>query len=327
MVQIINTADLRLVQKLDGTSRLFLGSEEVPQREQRDIYCGLDSCLTREIKDRTKPLLDPETKLIYSFARALQAPVLEMNLHGILTDPFAISELLHHYGTQQEKLYKIVQLYAMVIWGESLNPKSYPQVKDILYTTLELPKQYKFEKGEQKLSVNRESLEALLSYRYSRPLILTILKHRDVSKKIGVLKTGVDSDKRMRFSYNVGGTNTGRFSCNKNVFGGGTNSQNITDELRKIFIATEGRKLAYLDLEQAESRTVAYYSGDEGYIAACEGSDLHTAVAQDVWPDLDWAVYPDPTWANPESGMSQEEVNSFNKALAEHAAVQKHLPH
>jgi len=42
-------------------------------------------------------------------------------------------------------------------------------------------------------------------------------------------------------------------------------------------------------LEQAESRAVAYISGDENYINACESGDLHTLVCQMVWPELAWA--------------------------------------
>ena len=61
--------------------------------------------------------------------------------------------------------------------------------------------------------------------------------------------------------------------------GGGTNEQNITDYLRRIFISDPGYKFAYSDLERAESLCVAYLARDEGYIAAHKSHDLHAMVA------------------------------------------------
>jgi DNA polymerase I-like protein with 3'-5' exonuclease and polymerase domains len=48
--------------------------------------------------------------------------------------------------------------------------------------------------------------------------------------------------------------------------------------------------MGYIDGEQAESRVVAYLSGDENYIRACEEGDLHTTVATMVWPEKSWSA-------------------------------------
>lgn len=278
MPTIINTATLR---PHDGT-----------RLDRHQIYCGLDSCVTLEVHPAIKKQLDPETQLIYDFERALQAPVLEMSLRGILTDVYEVSKLLHVYDKRKGRIYDIIQRYALAVWGASLNPGSHQQLKKFFYEEMNIPKIYKFEKGERKLTVNRDALTKIQQYRYARPTAIAVLAYRDVAKKIGVLKSGIDDDKKMRFSWNIGGTNTGRFSSNENVFGGGTNGQNITDELRRIFVAEEGKKFAYLDLAQAESRLTAYVSGDEAYISACESEDLHTAVSQLIWPELDWSSGP-----------------------------------
>ncbi len=278
MPTIINTATL---QPGDGTPL-----------DRHQVYCGLDSCVTIEVHPAIYKLLDPETKLIYDFERALQAPVLEMSLRGILTDGYEVSKLFHIYEKRKLRIYDIVQKYAMVVWGDSLNPGSHVQLKEFFYERMRIPKIYKYEKGQRKLTVNRDALEKIQQYRYARPIAIAVLAYRDMQKKMGVLNSGIDDDDKMRFSWNIGGTNTGRFSANENVYGGGTNSQNITDELRKIFIAEEGKKLAYLDLAQAESRVTAYISGDEAYISACESEDLHTAIAMLIWPELDWSSGP-----------------------------------
>lgn len=49
-----------------------------------------------------------------------------------------------------------------------------------------------------------------------------------VDNSLGVVKTKLDPDDRMRCSYNPGGTETHRLSSSANVFGRGTNLQNLT---------------------------------------------------------------------------------------------------
>jgi len=277
--------------------------------DQYQIYCGLDSCITHEIHPKIASKLEPLTQLIYNFERALQAPVLEMMLTGILTDTVEVGRLISTYSKRKEKVNHILNTLANVVWEKDLNPNSPTQLMKFFYEIMGLPKNYKFVKGEKKLTVDRESLEKLQDYRYARPIVIAILASRDLTKKIGVLRSGIDDDKRMRFSYNIAGTNTGRFSSNKNVFGGGTNAQNITDELRRVFIAEPDWKFAYLDLEQAESRFIAYVSGDEEYIKACESSDLHVYVARLIWLDLNWT--------NPGGNVDQATADRLNREVAE----------
>ena len=63
---------------------------------------------------------------------------------------------------------------------------------------------------------------------------------------------------------------------------------NITPHLRRIFVADPGKKIAYIDLQAAESKAVGYISGDQAYIDLCDHGDAHTAVARLVWQDLPW---------------------------------------
>jgi len=70
---------------------------------------------------------------------------------------------------------------------------------------------------------------------------------REIQKKIDFLKTGVDPDGRIRTSYNIPGTNTGRFSSSYSEFGTGGNLQNVEESLRSVFIADWGWKFAKFD--------------------------------------------------------------------------------
>jgi len=61
--------------------------EDLENQWERDqVYNGLDCCVTAEILDVLLPQLDDHTKATYAFSRALQGPVLEMQLRGILVD-------------------------------------------------------------------------------------------------------------------------------------------------------------------------------------------------------------------------------------------------
>ncbi len=255
------------------------------------IYNGLDCVLTHEIWEKLSAQIEssPEAKLIYSFERAMQAPAFAMYKNGLFVDQACLNNLQTNLLADSTKLIEVINRMACAIWDSPLNPGSPAQLKDMLYNILKLPEQFKFEKGFKKLTTNREALEKLLGVNpLLTPFIQAIMDYKDISKQQGMLAAGIDRDGFMRASFNVTGTETGRWSSNKNPFRTGTNFQNIPDKLRKIFVPIPGFKLAYIDLEQAESRVVAYLSGDENYINACESSDLHTTVCRMVWADLAW---------------------------------------
>lgn len=130
----------------------------------------------------------------------------------------------------------------------------------------------------------------------AQPFISLILTIRDADKMLGVLKSALDSDGRMRCSYNVVGTENGRWSSSENAFGRGTNLQNITPTMRRMFCSDDGFRFISTDLEQAESRLVAglvwQCTGDRTYWNACLSGDLHTTVARMTWPELDWTDDP-----------------------------------
>ena len=56
----------------------------LPENEQ--IYNGLDCCITHEVLDSIRALGDAPKS--YDFARALQAPVLDMMTRGFLIDGY-----------------------------------------------------------------------------------------------------------------------------------------------------------------------------------------------------------------------------------------------
>ena len=263
------------------------------QSELLFIYNGLDCCVTAEVLHEIKPQLDNQTGHVYEFSKALQAPVLEMRLRGVLVDEGWRRQAIADYERDLVRIRDQLDRVLRDGIGHPINWNSPAQLKTLLYKVMGLPVQKKRNaKGLYVETADRDALEKLEQYFLAQPVISHILALRDISKKIGVLRTSIDPDGRMRTSYNIAGTTTGRFSSSLSDFGTGTNLQNIEERLRRPFVADPGMKFAYIDLEQAESRLVGAIEwnlfGDPRYLDACESGDLHTSVCRLAWSELPW---------------------------------------
>lgn len=271
------------------TSKLVPGSQDSEANLQ--TYCGLDCCVTLEVLEELLQQF-PGKNAIYSFERALQAPYLEIMQRGFLVDDLARRHAAGILHERIENLQGMLHEFATAVWDKGLNPRSPIQLRDFFYGRMKLPEVWISQKGERKLSTNREALEKLEVYLYARPFIALILSIRDLSKQLEVFETDIDGDGRYRTSYNIAGTETGRPSSSQNAFGTGGNAQNIAPTLRYVFVADSGWKLCVIDLEQVEARDVGFFCGclfgDWTYLDACESGDLHTNNAKLVWPEMPW---------------------------------------
>lgn len=260
------------------------------------LYNGLDCMVTMEVRDALLPQLEarPFAKQTYDFELRSQAPALAFQLRGLLVDKSRRLKEIHAQRKLQARCEHIYDRLCDAATGRTWNHRSPKQLKELFYQRLGFPEIKSNMKGEWKVSTNRESLEKLhnklidLEPNLAALIVKALLKMRDLDKLIQVLEVELDADSRLRASYNVAGTETGRWSSSSNVFGRGTNLQNITKGLRHVFIADPGRKYCNADQEQAESRVVAYISGDRNYIEACESGDLHTYCCRLFWPNLPW---------------------------------------
>ncbi|MCK5603865.1 hypothetical protein KAR91_18405, partial [Candidatus Pacearchaeota archaeon] len=255
------------------------------------VYNTLDCCVTQEVWDELDKVIPAYVEKPYRFVSGMQAPALLMGVRGLRVDIQARNLWVSKLENRVAILESHLNSMAIAVWGKPLNPRSPLQLSKFFYDCMGLPVQKKYDrvKKQRVPTTDRNALEKLESYFHARPIIQNILRAKDLGKQAATLRTGVDSDGRMRTSYNVCGTDTARWSSNVNPFGTGTNLQNWQDELREIFIPDPNRKFAYIDLEQAESRGVAYLANDPAYIDACESGDLHTTVAIMVWPDKAWS--------------------------------------
>ncbi|MBQ7778430.1 MAG: DNA polymerase I [Oscillibacter sp.] len=213
----------------------------------------------------------------------------EMELAGCRVDKGALvsfGEMLAKRITELE-----TSIYDMA--GETFNINSPKQLGEILFGKLGLPHGKKTKTG---WSTNVDVLEKL---RYEAPIVSAVLEYRQYAKlkstyADGLLKT-IDADGRIRTSFQMTVTATGRLSSTE------PNLQNIptrTDlgsEIRRMFVPEEGCVLVDADYSQIELRLLAHISGDENMKNAfLSGGDIHTATAaqvfhvapEDVTPDM-----------------------------------------
>jgi DNA polymerase-1 len=253
------------------------------------VYNGLDCMVTAEVLDTLLPQLDNLTGVTYAFSRELQAPCLEMRLRGVKIDTYRKDHVIEEYSLRLDQLERqLYRLAAEAVGFHGFNWRSTAHLRELFYDRLCVPVIRK----QGRPTVNRDALEKMEAYTICQPFVKHLVSMSELGKRISMLKTEIDPDGRMRTSYNIGGTSTGRFSSSFSEFGTGTNLQNIEELLREIFIADDGMKMAYLDGEQGESRVVGGIEyvlfNDSRYLDACESGDLHTTVAKLVWPGLLW---------------------------------------
>lgn len=268
----------------------YINSAIMPEdsRTREWWYNSLDCAVTHEIYGRLAEDEGDRNIDTYRFMLNQQGQALDAMLRGFLVDEIWRRKLDRVFQQRLDRLVWVLNQCAFAVVGHILNPNSPPQLKTFFYEELNLPVQYKFEKGVKKVSTDREALEKLQQYSIAKPFCILMLAMRDLIKKLSVLRQGVGADSRMRCTFHVAGTETGRWSSSKSVWGDGTNLQNITEEMRRPFQADPGKVLIYVDGEQAESRGVGFIQGilfgDWTYLDACEAGDLHTTVCQLVWP-------------------------------------------
>ena len=202
----------------------------------------------------------------------------EMELAGCRVDARALAEFGEMLSRRAAELEQ--QIYDMA--GENFNINSPKQLGEILFGKLGLPHGKKTKTG---WSTNADVLEKL---RYEAPIVGAVLEYRQLTKlkstyADGLLKA-LDPDGRVRTSFQMTVTATGRLSSTE------PNLQNIptrTDlgsEIRRMFVPADGCVLVDADYSQIELRILAHMAGDEGMREAfLSGGDFHAETAAKVF--------------------------------------------
>jgi len=189
----------------------------------------------------------------------LVMPILEMEWNGVRIDmEKRKAAQIEHRGIlagAQKNLEESI--------GHPLNLGSPKQMREFLYDELGLSKQTNRKTG--KVTANESAIIKLMKkYPDYVPAFQYMLAIRHEKKLISTyLNVEVSNDGRMRTSYNIGGTKTGRLSSSKSLSGSGTNFQNFPKGIaREMFVPEIGKRFIAADLRQAEARVVAAISGE-----------------------------------------------------------------
>ncbi|MDD3347180.1 DNA polymerase I [Oscillibacter sp.] len=202
----------------------------------------------------------------------------EMEVAGCRVDARALTD----FGEDLAGRSAVLETKVWDLAGERFNLNSPKQLGEILFGKLGLPHGKKTKTG---WSTNVDVLEKL---RYEAPIVDAVLEYRQYAKlkstyADGLLKA-LCPDGRVRTSFQMTVTATGRLSSTE------PNLQNIptrTDlgsEIRRMFVPEEGCVLVDADYSQIELRLLAHISGDDAMRAAfTSGQDIHTATAAQVF--------------------------------------------
>jgi DNA polymerase I-like protein with 3'-5' exonuclease and polymerase domains/uracil-DNA glycosylase len=273
-------------------------------------YYNCEDCVyTYEVAEVEERLADElGLREVFDFQQKMFWPVLQAMTRGVRIDLARRSELIMEVQTEIERR----RGFLSQVLGFDLNPDSPKQMHTLFYEDFNLPVQMKRgKKGEP----SRPTLEDDALQKLSRiepllqPIINAISDIRTLGKFLSnFLCRPLDIDDRMRCSFNIGGSESGksapktyRLSSSENAFGSGTNLQNIPSEkskslgkaaarggipalgdpyqfpnIREIFIPDPGHTWFDLDLERADLFVVCWEAEDEQLKAAMRlGVDIH----------------------------------------------------
>jgi len=254
------------------------------------LYNATDACLTMEIAEKLMREIkeDGLWQFYLDYLHSLVEPLLAMQQRGVKFDYLKRNSVKKRY---QEEI-AVLQRNLDAAASAAINVNSPKQMKEWLYGSKEkgglgLKERTKKRKstGETTVAADDEALQDIYQETENNAIRL-VLQIREKQKILSTyLEVKLDEDKRIRCSYNITGTETGRLSSGKTARGTGTNLQNVPSGIvRSLFVPDDGKVFINADLSQAEARVVAYLSNEQRLIRVFEeGGDIHRKNAANIY--------------------------------------------
>lgn len=245
---------------------------------ENDKYADLLSLDGLIEKLRSEIESEGMTELLDKVEMPLTEVLASMEHTGIRIDRKGVEEFGVYLSEMIEETAQMIYDEA----GHTFNISSPKQLGTVLFEELGLPAKKKTKSG---YSTNAEVLEEL---RNQAPIVDNVLKYRQYTKLNSTYVTGlldkIADDGRIHTWFRQTETRTGRISSTE------PNLQNIPvrtelgSQMRKFFVAEEGRTLVDADYSQIELRVMAHLCGDENMTEAfTSGEDIHTSTAAQVF--------------------------------------------
>lgn len=255
-------------------------------------YMRRDVIATLRLLKVLRKLQRPESEFIYRKLIEASEAYMQIELNGIQLDVEYLEDLEVTLENTLRDAQKNLDQVVLKLWDpyqyvRDSGAKSMPKA-----FSPKSPKQLKW-MLEKAVGHPVESTDALMIEHLRRnaeegsmaQLFLdAILDVRKMNKYIDTYVTGLRNvmcnDQRIRGTFNLHGTETGRLSSTN------PNMQNIPRDkrIKNLLVAKKGYKLIQLDYSQAELRVLAALSGDPYMIQVYkDGKDLHDAVATEMF--------------------------------------------
>jgi DNA polymerase-1 len=268
--------------------------------ERHWVYNCKDAVITYEVEEGEQKAIRaltqagwPKLPAVVDFQQRLFWPVQETMQRGLRVDTaerqrFAM-KLMDEIAKREQWMFDML--------GEPVNIKSPLQMKRLFYEVLGQKPIFSRKTGG--ITTDDEALRKIAD---REPLLRPLCKRIAELRSLGVflstfINAPLDHDGRMRSSFNIGGTETYRFSSSENAFGSGLNLQNIPKggedsegldlpNVRNLFIPDTGYTFFDIDLSSADLRIVVWES-DEPEMKAMlrEGLDPYTEIAKEFYHD------------------------------------------
>jgi len=259
------------------------GKEFNPKRDTYDrlyLYNAKDAAITFEVfEEQDKELVEMGLyDFYYNYVNRLHNAYRDLEQVGLLLDVGRNKELKKKYRAElketQERLNEAV--------GRSVNVASPKQMHQLLYRDMDLP---------LRKDTSEDTIVALQNNickdEAQKCILSDILVIRRIRKTLGTyLDARPDYDGRMRTSYRIVGTETGRTSTTLLkapvrphkiglAFQTMTKHGDTGSDLRSQFIADEGYVFVEIDSSQAEARVVALLANDLELLNLFDTTDVH----------------------------------------------------
>lgn len=243
-------------------------------------YAAEDAHVTYRLYEVLNEKLKQHPEL-EALLHSLEVPVAQiltqMEEDGIQLDPVFLGKLSEEFSIKMQSL----ENQATKLAGQSFNVASPKQVGEILFDKLGV-------QGGKKTASGQYSTSESVLEKVEHPLAEIILEHRGLAKLKStytdrLVEQANPTTMRVHTSYHQALTATGRLSSSD------PNLQNIPirgeigRQIRKAFIAPQGRVLLAADYSQIELRLMAHFSQDEALLDAFKnGQDIHRRTAAEV---------------------------------------------
>lgn len=264
-------------------------------------YMQRDCIATYRLLEKFEKLERPGSDFVYRMLIKASKVYGQLELNGMKVDLDYLEDYEFELDMDIQKANTVLAEVSSRIWNveqykldtkaksadAEFNIKSPKQLKWMLKQVLG----YDVETTDAQMlnTLNEECEKGYITNPLAKDFIESIMSVRKSNKYMDTYVQGVRNvvcrDGRVRCTYNLHGTETGRLSCSD------PNMQNIprNKKVKNIFAAADGYKLLQLDYSQAELRVLAMLSNDPFMISSYQaGKDFHDAVAEKMFgPDFD----------------------------------------